>query len=51
MREDKKNRDFEENEKIAEIEDEDVEGYSYCASSRQKCMTDCDGTPIMSTLV
>lgn len=29
---------------------EDVEGYTVCASSKQRCLSDCSGGPIMSTL-
>lgn len=29
---------------------EDIEGFSYCSSSKQKCMTDCSGNPVISTL-
>ncbi len=40
-----------EKKNIADVErTEDIEGFSYCSSSRQKCMTDCSGNPVISTL-
>lgn len=53
--EDKKNIEtdnLKEEKKHVNIDErtEDIEGFSYCSSSKQKCMTDCSGNPVISTL-
>lgn len=31
-------------------QDSDVEGYAYCATDKQRCMQDCSGSSLLSTL-
>lgn len=55
LMEDKKNIEtdnLKEEKKHVNIDErtEDIEGFSYCSSSKQKCMTDCSGNPVISTL-
>lgn len=39
--------DLKKDEKSQENE---VEGYSYCATDKQRCMQDCNGSAFLSTL-
>lgn len=32
------------------VQDAEVEGYAYCATDKQRCMQDCNGTALLSTL-
>ena len=29
---------------------EEIEGYDYCTTKKQKCLNDCAGSPMLSTL-
>lgn len=33
-----------------ETAEQDVEGYGYCATNKQRCMQDCSGSALISTL-
>lgn len=35
---------------VEKSHENEVEGYSYCATDKQRCMQDCNGTAFLSTL-
>jgi len=50
MRKDQEDMQDREKDDNGTIKKSDVEGYGYCATDKQKCMQDCNGTPFISTL-
>ena len=40
----------EEVKNIDEVTAEEIEGYDYCTTKKQKCLKDCAGSPMLSTL-
>ena len=40
----------EEVKNIDEVTAEEIEGYDYCTTKKQKCLNDCAGSPMLSTL-